>query len=69
MLFNANKNDLDCIRLLAAIQVLTAHYFIINEYDFFLMRFIILFPGVPIFFFISWFLVSLSYENSKNSMI
>ncbi len=63
------KNNLDLIRLFAATQVCFLHTF---EFMFaektgtLFFEFIRLFPGVPIFFFISGFLISKSYESSPN---
>lgn len=61
------ENSLDLIRLVAATQVMVLHSFefTMNEVTgnlfFELLR---LFPGVPIFFFISGYLISRSYERS-----
>lgn len=61
------ENGLDLIRLVAAMQVMVLHTFEFTLYDtthspfFEILR---LFPGVPIFFFISGFLISKSYERS-----
>lgn len=63
-------NNFNLIRLLAAIEVLIGH--IVEYFDFgkflhpFLLKIIYLFPGVPIFFFISGFLISRSYETNSN---
>lgn len=67
-----STNNFDLIRLFASAQVAHIHIFFImgisipywhNE----IVRFVGLFPGVPIFFFISGFLISKSWE--KNSSI
>ena len=63
------NNSLDLVRLLAAFQVAMFHCFhyipnIASESIFF--KLILLFPGVPIFFFISGYLISKSYESKPN---
>lgn len=61
------ENSLDLIRLFAAAQVCVLHTF---EFMFsdktgsLFFQFLRLFPGVPIFFFLSGFLISKSYESS-----
>ncbi len=66
-------NNFDLLRLIAALQVVAYHSVEIlqtnpPEIVKSLLRFSFLFPGVPIFFFISGFLISKSYEsNSKLS--
>jgi peptidoglycan/LPS O-acetylase OafA/YrhL len=66
-----DRNNFDLIRLLAALQVATTHalpYFIPASRDWWLLHFIELFPGVPVFFFVSGFLISKSFErNSRPS--
>lgn len=63
------ENALDLIRLFAAAQVMVLHSFEFTVYTltdnlfFDLLR---LFPGVPVFFFISGYLISKSYEHSPN---
>lgn len=62
-------NNFDLIRLFAAFQVAFHHSMeqLRIEYPHWLLpKLTILFPGVPIFFFISGFLISKSYENSAN---
>ena len=59
-------NNFDIIRLVAALQVVfihTAWHLKVLEFDSPLMLFIERFPGVPIFFFVSGFLISRSYET------
>ena len=69
--YKFNENNFDLIRLLAAIQVALHHaashlklsqdtlaYLLIDLFK--------LFPGVPVFFFISGFLISKSYESNSN---
>jgi len=54
-------NNFDLIRLLAAVQVLLGHgisHLGLESFEF--LKFL---PGVPIFFFVSGFLISLSYEK------
>ena len=65
------ENCLDFIRLLAALQVMVLHSFeftmhsITHSLFFEIIR---LFPGVPIFFFISGYLITRSYERAPNLM-
>lgn len=64
-------NNFDMIRLFASAQVAHFHIFYImgiNVPDWHLeiIRFLGLFPGVPIFFFISGFLISKSWEKSPS---
>jgi len=66
------KNNFDLIRLFAAFQVALVHVFHIMEIETtwivsFMMRIFYMFPGVPIFFFISGFLISKSYEKNSCS--
>lgn len=64
-------NNFDLLRLLAALQVAVNHA-IGNlsiepgEFATMLLRISYLFPGVPIFFFISGFLISKSYESNHH---
>lgn len=64
------ENSLDLLRLIAAVQVMVLHSFEFmifektNNLFFDLLR---LFPGVPIFFFISGYLISKSYERTTTS--
>ncbi|PTY38360.1 hypothetical protein BGP77_12620 [Saccharospirillum sp. MSK14-1] len=65
------ENSLDLIRLIAASQVMILHSFeftmseLTNNLFFEVIK---LFPGVPIFFFISGYLISKSYERSPSLM-
>ena len=66
------KNNFDLIRLFAAFQVALVHVFQIMEIETawvgsLMLHLFHLFPGVPIFFFISGFLISRSYENNSCS--
>lgn len=63
-------NNFDLIRLFAAIQVVHVHLVTILGVQVFdahrvLLKFFGFFPGVPIFFFISGFLITKSWANSK----
>ena len=65
------NNNFDLIRLLAATQVALWHCIEIMHVDLsafgrHLASLLHLFPGVPIFFFISGFLISRSYESNPN---
>ncbi len=62
------KNNFDLLRLLAATQVIVDHYFqhLNIPISNFSTKLLYLFPGVPVFFVISGYLISASYErNSK----
>jgi len=64
-------NNFDLLRLLAATQVIFDHYFQhlnipISE---FATRVLYLFPGVPVFFVISGYLISASYKRNSNLSI
>jgi peptidoglycan/LPS O-acetylase OafA/YrhL len=64
-----NRNNFDLIRLAAALQVAGTHalpYFVPESRSWYLLRFIELFPGVPVFFFVSGFLISKSFEKNSN---
>ncbi|WP_372763570.1 acyltransferase family protein [Litorivivens sp.] len=63
--FEFKKNNFDLIRLVAALQVAIFHgnvHFGLGGGDT-LMRVLSIFPGVPIFFIVSGYLVSASYER------
>ena len=60
-------NNFDLIRLLAATQVLIVHALShLGFRDSPILDWMYYFPGVPIFFFASGFLISRSYENSSS---
>lgn len=57
-------NNFDLIRLFAASQVAVSHIASHLNYESFLLGWLSMFPGVPIFFFVSGFLIYGSYEKS-----
>ena len=64
-----NRNNFDLIRLAAALQVASTHalpYFVPESRTWYLLRFVELFPGVPVFFFVSGFLISKSFERNAS---
>ena len=70
----STKNNFDLIRILAAFQVLITHSVerleIKNEWILFICNHILIyFPGVPIFFVISGFLIYSSFERNKNNLL
>lgn len=65
----STRNNFDLIRLAAALQVAGTHalpYFVPASRSWYVVRFIELFPGVPVFFFVSGFLISKSFEKNSN---
>ena len=60
-------NNFDLIRLFAAVQVAISHSAIHFKYESIFVDLLAIFPGVPIFFFISGFLIFGSYEKSLNN--
>jgi peptidoglycan/LPS O-acetylase OafA/YrhL len=63
------ENGLDAVRLFAAAQVAILHtweFMIPEETGSFFFEMLRLFPGVPIFFFISGYLISKSFERSPS---
>tara|TARA_B100000795_G_C22733270_1_gene412287 strand:+ start:94 stop:1146 length:1053 start_codon:yes stop_codon:yes gene_type:complete len=60
-----NVNNFDLLRLLAASQVVLSHASSTLEHSYSVLSFISIFPGVPIFFFLSGYLIYGSYESSS----
>lgn len=58
------RNNLDLIRLCAAVQVAITHICHHLHVDFAVVKFLDYLPGVPVFFFISGYLIYQSYENT-----
>ena len=61
-------NNFDILRLIAATEVIVDHYFQhlnipLNDFQ---LRLLYLFPGVPVFFVISGYLISASYQRNNN---
>jgi peptidoglycan/LPS O-acetylase OafA/YrhL len=63
--FSIEKNNFDLIRLLAALQVAITHACSHLEFYSPALEFLAVIPGVPVFFFVSGFLISGSFHNSK----
>src|SRR5690606_1272838 len=64
------ENNFDLIRLLAALQVAVLHvlYYLSPQWrDHAPFQLLAVFPGVPIFFFISGFLISRAYERASST--
>ena len=61
-------NNFDLLRLMAATQVIVDHYFqhLNIKISDFAKELLYLFPGVPVFFVISGYLISASYERNNN---
>ena len=61
-------NNFDLLRLIAATQVIFDHYFqhLNIPVSAFATKVLYLFPGVPVFFVISGYLISASYERNNN---
>ena len=60
-------NNFDLLRLFAASQVVLSHAIAYTEVSYSLLSFFSLLPGVPIFFFLSGFLIYGSYESSSEN--
>lgn len=61
------ENSLDAIRLIAATQVAILHtceFMFVERTGSLFFEIMRLFPGVPVFFFVSGYLISKSYENT-----
>lgn len=60
-------NNFDLLRLLAAVEVVFDHYFqhLKIPISHFWLKILYLFPGVPVFFVISGYLISASYERNS----
>ncbi|MFT6716153.1 MAG: peptidoglycan/LPS O-acetylase OafA/YrhL [Saprospiraceae bacterium] len=61
-----HNNNFNFIRTIAALQVLVVHSFHHFELDSAFVDYIKVFPGVPIFFFLSGYLISKSYESKEH---
>jgi len=61
-------NNFDLLRLYAATQVIVDHYFqhLNKPITAFGLKILYIFPGVPIFFILSGYLISASYERNNN---
>ncbi|ALV23677.1 putative membrane protein [Campylobacter iguaniorum] len=69
------ENNFDLLRLIAAFQVMTMHSVshILSEHNYvldngggYIISMLAYIPGVPIFFLISGFLITMSYEKNQN---
>jgi peptidoglycan/LPS O-acetylase OafA/YrhL len=66
----SRNNNFDVIRLFAAFQVVLGHFSSHLRFDLPVwMGFLSYFPGVPIFFIVSGYLISAAYERSTNIKI
>ena len=64
-MLSLRKNNFDLIMLLATLQVVITHKIAHLKLDI-NIPLLEYFTGIPIFFFVSGFLISLSYERSGN---
>lgn len=64
-----HNNNFNLIRTIAALQVLIVHSFNHFELENMFVDMLKVFPGVPIFFFLSGYLISKSYQNKKQKSI
>lgn len=64
-------NNFDLLRLIAATEVIVDHYFqhLNIPISSFSLKLLYLFPGVPVFFIISGYLISASYERNDNLIV
>ena len=64
-------NNFDLLRLLAATEVIIDHYFqhLHIPISSFSLKILYLLPGVPVFFVISGYLISASYERNSNLLV
>lgn len=60
----SSVNNFDLLRLFAALQVAMTHSSIYLDHQYFLFSYLYIVPGVPIFFFLSGYLIYGSYESS-----
>lgn len=65
---DGTRNNFDLIRLFAATQVALSHITAHLEFESPLLSVLSFFPGVPIFFFVSGYLIYGSYEQSTRSL-
>jgi len=65
----STNNNFNLIRLFAALQVAIVHSAGYLNIDIQYLKFLDLFPGVPIFFFISGFLIIKSFKKNKNNKL
>ena len=65
----STNNNFNLIRLFAALQVAIVHSAAYLNIDIKYLKFLDLFPGVPIFFFISGFLIIKSFKKIKNDKL
>ncbi len=61
---SSSVNNFDLLRLFAALQVALTHAAIYLEHEYFIFSYLYIVPGVPIFFFLSGYLIYGSYESS-----
>lgn len=64
----SKNNNFNLIRLFAALQVAIVHSVSYLNIDIQYLKFLELFPGVPIFFFISGFLIIKSFKKKNNKL-
>ena len=62
-------NNFDLIRLIAALQVLIVHYSNYFNLSNYFSEFLMYLPGVPIFFFLSGYLITASWDRLKKEKI